>query len=99
MLDRILGRDEAPEAPLATTPDLAGHENVEVLTVVGAQAGDEGAALRKLARRGAEEGADAVVAVRIASTATGSVLWATRQCFAYGTAVRVRRKAAAVLGR
>jgi hypothetical protein len=92
MLDRVLGRDDRPQAPLTTTSDLAGHDIVEVLTLVGAGAGDEGAALRELARRGAAEGADAVVGVRVASTATGSVWWATRQCFAYGTAVLVRRR-------
>ena len=32
MLDRILGRDDGPEVPLATTYELAGHDVAEVLT-------------------------------------------------------------------
>jgi hypothetical protein len=43
--------DEEPEAVIATTNALPGFTIAETLTVVGAAAGDEAAALRALARQ------------------------------------------------
>ena len=89
MLDRVLRRGgEEPEALLATTETVPGVVIVELLSVVGARAADEAGALRDVARRGAAIGADAVVGVRVVSTATGGFWVSNRHCFAYGTAVR-----------
>jgi uncharacterized protein YbjQ (UPF0145 family) len=84
-------RDDGSESVLlVTTEALPGFEVGEVLGLVAGEAGDRRRALAALARKAAERGADAVLAVRIDSTASGGAFVSDRESFAYGTAVRRR---------
>jgi uncharacterized protein YbjQ (UPF0145 family) len=77
---------------LATTEALPGWELGEYVMLVGAHDSDPGRALDRLADRARELDADAVLAIRMTSTAVGSVMLGERGTFAYGTAVRLRRR-------
>jgi uncharacterized protein YbjQ (UPF0145 family) len=62
----------------------------EYVMLVGAHDSDPSRALHRVADRARELDADAVLAIRMTSTAVGGMLAADRQTFAYGTAVRLR---------
>jgi uncharacterized protein YbjQ (UPF0145 family) len=75
---------------LVTTESLPGFEVVDVLGLVAGESPNRERALEALARTAAERGADAVLAVRIDSSASGGAFVSDRDAFAYGTAVKVR---------
>jgi uncharacterized protein YbjQ (UPF0145 family) len=76
---------------LATTETVAGQEIVEVLGLVAGATADREAALGLLVEQARKLGADAVVGVRLDSSASGGAFFSNDQAFAYGTAVRLRR--------
>ena len=75
---------------LVTTDGVAGREIVDVLGLVAGFSSDREQALGVLADQARDLGADAVVAVRIDSTASGGAFISNDEAFAYGTAVRTR---------
>jgi uncharacterized protein YbjQ (UPF0145 family) len=92
-----LGRrkdDDEGSVLLVTTESVPGFEVGDVLGLVAGEAGDRKRALDVLARTAAERGADAVLAVRMDSSASGGAFVSDRESFAYGTAVRLRRQPA-----
>ena len=78
MPDRVL---------LTTTEGIPGHEIDEAIGLVAAIDSDTERALEQLERYAAERGATAVVAVRLATSATGGAVIASYETIAYGTAV------------
>ena len=77
---------------LVTTDGIAGHEIDEVLGFVAGFASDRDSALRLLERQARDRGANAVVAIRLDSSASGGAFVSNEQAFAYGTAVRAHRR-------
>lgn len=82
--------DEGADVLLATTESLPGYEVAEYVHLVGARDADPARALDRLADRARELGADAVLAIRMTTAATGGAFISDRETFAYGTAVRLR---------
>jgi uncharacterized protein YbjQ (UPF0145 family) len=74
---------------LVTTETVPGYEIVDVIGFVCGAAADRGKALDRMEEQAVEWEADAIVAVRLDSSASGGAFVSDREAFAYGTAVRV----------
>ncbi len=83
---------EADEEPLllATTDHLPGFTTDEFVGFVAGLASDRTDALELMEKTARERGANAVVGIRVDSSASGGALVSNDEAFAYGTAVRVR---------
>ena len=78
---------------LVTTDGVPGRDIIEVLGFVAGLSSDRERALGVLVEEARKLGADAVVAVRVDSSASGGAFVADNQAFAYGTAVRTNTAA------
>ena len=77
---------------LATTESLPGYDVAEYVMLVGGSDADPGRALGRLADHARELGADAVLAIRMTTAATGGAFVSDRETFAFGTAVLLRAR-------
>ena len=86
----LRGGDESDDerVVLATTDGLPGYEIEDVIGLVAGYASDREGALRLMEGKARELGANAVLAVRIDSSASGGAFVSSLEAFAYGTAVR-----------
>jgi uncharacterized protein YbjQ (UPF0145 family) len=87
-------RDETQRVALVTTEAVAGYDVAAVVGFASGSASDAGTALDRLEQNALEWDADAVVAVRIASSSRGGAFVGDDRVFAYGTAVKLCRRAA-----
>jgi uncharacterized protein YbjQ (UPF0145 family) len=90
----IFGRRDRSEEEderllLVTAETVTGWDIVEVIGLVCGAASDRDKALERMEEQAIEWNADAVVAVRLDSSASGGAFVSDREAFAYGTAVRV----------
>jgi uncharacterized protein YbjQ (UPF0145 family) len=76
---------------LTTADSIADHEIEQTLALVAGQSDVVEGALKALEREAEQLEADAVIAVRIDSSAAGGFFLTNRSVTAYGTAVRLRR--------
>ena len=83
---------EASEEPLllATTDEIPGFASDEFIGFVAGFASDRTHALELMEKSARERGANAVVGIRIHSSASGGAFVSNDEAFAYGTAVRVQ---------
>jgi uncharacterized protein YbjQ (UPF0145 family) len=86
--------DETQRVALVTTEAFPGYDVVAVVGFASGSATNAGAALDQLEQNALEWDADAVVAVRVASSSRGGAFVGDDRVFAYGTAVKLRRRSA-----